>query len=474
MRFRRYIKEAKEMLKQWQKYVSENPELKAAVKVLHKIEKSGHRAYIVGGSVRDIVLGELKPNDIDIATNAPMTLLDRLFKTHDIGKSKDFGIVVVREGGHQFEVAQFRQDGKYSDGRRPDSVTITGSFEDDAGRRDFTINAMGVNSRGEIIDFFDGKKDIKNKVLKTVGDPKERFGEDYLRMMRLARFSSKLGFDIEKETAKAAQKLSTKILELPPERIKDELMKAAKQSGDKFAEYIITLDKLKLLRLILPEVVNLKWFKENLHHHPETRGKGGTVYAHVISALRASDTADPIKNLAILLHDVGKGVTFSQEEGLPRYLGHARMSIELVNAIADRLKMSNKEREALLFGVGNHMKFHKLLDMKPSKIAKYVSDKNWDVLVAVGYADEYARGYMFKHAGEFEKIVDKAIKIKDKYGTKEVTKRIKLVDGNRVMQLTGLKPSKKVGEIIAKTEEWIMDNDITDPKAIDDYIRNLV
>jgi tRNA nucleotidyltransferase/poly(A) polymerase len=474
MRLRRYIREAKEMLKQWKEYVSSNPELKAAVMVLDKIEKAGYRAYIVGGSVRDIILGDLKPHDVDIATNAPMDILDKLFKTYDIGKSKDFGIVVVKAGSFSFEIAQFRKDGKYSDGRRPDQVTITGSFEGDAGRRDFTINAMGINSNGEIIDYFDGRKDIKNKILRTVGDPKKRFSEDYLRMIRLARFSSKLGFEIEKGTAKAAQKLSTNILDLAPERIKDELMKAAKQSGDKFANYIIMLDKLKILRLILPEVVNLKFFKERIDFHPETRGKGGTVYAHVLSALRASDTADPIKNLAILLHDVGKGVTFSQEEGLPRYLGHAKMSVDLVNAIANRLRMSNKEKDALLFAVGNHMKFHKLLDMKPSKIAKIVNDENWDVLVAVGRADEYARGYMFKHTGEFEKIVDKAIEIKNKYGMKEVKNRLKLVDGKHVMALTGLKPGPKIGEIISKTEEWIMDNDIKDQEKIDDYIRSLV
>jgi len=201
-----------------------------------------------------------------------MEELSKLFKTFDIGKSKDFGIVVVKEGGSNFEVAQFRTDGKYFDGRRPDSVQITGSFEDDAGRRDFTINAMGLNSKGEIIDHFDGKKDIKNKVLKTVGDPYKRFGEDYLRMMRLARFSSKLDFDIEPSTKKAAKKLSPNIPNLAPERIKDELLKSAAQSGDKFANYIKILDDLKILKHVLPEVMNLKWYRENLQFHPETRG----------------------------------------------------------------------------------------------------------------------------------------------------------------------------------------------------------
>ena len=360
-------------------------------------------------------------------------------------------------------------------GRRPSSVSFNVSFEGDAGRRDFTINAMGINSKGEIVDYFDGKKDIKNKVIKTVGNPYKRFGEDYLRMLRAPRFAAKLGFDIEKGTKRAIQKLSPNIKDLSPERIKDELMKSAAQSGDKFAEYIRILYDLKLLRFILPEVMNLKWYKENLAHHPETRGGEG-VFTHVTKALEVSNTKDPLKNLAILLHDIGKGVTLSHEQGLPRYFGHARKSVELVQDIATRLKMSNKEKNALLFAVGNHMKFHNILKMKPSKIAKLVSDDNWDVLVAVGRSDEYSRGNTFKYSGEFEKIVDKAVKIKEKFGQKTLEKKVKLVDGNKVMQLTGLTPGPKVGKIIRKTTNWIIDNniDLKDEEKINKYILSLV
>ena len=470
MRFRNYLTEAKEMLKQWKKFVSDSKEISAAVKVLRKIEGIGYKAFIVGGSVRDIVLGDLKPHDIDIATNAPMDKLEKIFKTYNIGKSKDFGIVVVREGSFSFEVAQFRKDGKYADGRRPETVTITGEFEQDAARRDFTINAMGINAAGEIIDFFDGKRDIQNKILRTVGDPRKRFGEDYLRMLRAPRFASKLGMEIEKGTEKAIQKLSTNIKDLAPERIKDELLKAASQSGEKFAEYILLLDKLKLLKYILPEVVNLKWYRENLGHHPETKGEGGTVFAHVMAALRTSNTADPIKNLAILLHDVGKGVTLSNVGGLPKYLGHAKAGIDLVNAIAKRLKMSNKEKEAMIFAVGNHMKFHDILKMKASKIARMVNDEHWDVLLAVAHADEFSRGETFTHKGAFEKQVEKCIEIKKKFGIEKVNKQLKLVDGHHVMNLTGLKPGKQIGEIIRKVTDYAMDNDITDQLEIDNLI----
>ena len=475
MRLLNYINEAKEMLKDWKKYVNSNKELAAAVKIMNQINKKGYKSYIVGGAVRDIILGDLKPHDIDIATNMPIEEINKIYKTYDIGKSKDFGIIVVKQNGFDFEVAQFRNDGKYTDGRRPEKVQVVGNFEDDAGRRDFTINAMGINAKGEVIDYFDGKKDIQDKVIKTVGDPAKRFGEDYLRMLRAPRFASKLGFEIDKSTKKAIQKLSPNIKDLSPERVKDELLKAASQSGEKFANYIKILDDLKLLKFILPEVMNLKWYKENLHHHPETKGGQG-VFTHVMSALRVSDTYDPIKNLAILLHDVGKGVTLSHKNGLPRYLQHAKASIDLVLDIAKRLKMSNKEKDALVFAVGNHMRFHNILNMKPSKIAKLVNDDNCDVLVAVARADEYSRGNTFMYAGEFEKIVDKAVKIKEKFGIKNVQTKLKLVDGNKVMKLTGLKPGKKVGEIIKKTTEWIIDNNIDTKNQgkINKYIMSLV
>jgi hypothetical protein len=215
----------------------------------------------------------------------------------------------------------------------------------------------------------------------------------------------------------------------------------------------------------------LKWYRENLQHHPETRGKGGTVFSHVMQALKKSDTKNPIKNLAILLHDIGKGVTLSHKEGLPRYLGHAEESVKLVNAIADRLKMSNKERESLVFAVGNHMKFHKILNMRPSKIAKIVNDDNWDVLLAVAKADELVRG--FEDKADFSETVEKAIKVKEKFGMKQVNKQVKLVDGKDVMRLTGLKPGKKVGQIIKKTTEWIMDNNIEDNDQIEKHIIEL-
>lgn len=469
MRLRSYlINEAVEALKDWNKYVKRNRMLQNAVKILQKITKKGYKAYIVGGAVRDITLG-IKPHDVDIATNMPIDELAKIWKIADIGKSKDFGIVVVKEGGTHFEVAQFRMDGKYIDGRRPESVHITGSFEKDAARRDFTINAMGIDVHGNIIDYFDGRKDIRDKVLRTVGDPIKRFEEDKLRVIRAARFASKHGLDIDPATEKAAKKISKDITQLPMERVKDELFKAAKMEGSRFAVYLQILDKFKVLQHILPELVSLKWLKHAPGHHPES----STVWGHIMAALQVSKTTDPIKNLAIVLHDVGKATTGGMKGGAPTYYGHAEAGVRLVNAIAERLKMSNKEKQALLFAVGNHMRFHDILKMKPSKVAKLVNDENWDVLLAVAQADSWARGPEFRHYKEWDKMVDYAIDIKKKWGLPQVKSVNSVVNGNMIMKLTGLKPGPKIGQIKTKMLEWIVDNNITDRTEIENKIKEL-
>lgn len=468
MRLKRVLNEMAKEVANWKNYLRSNSMLSSAVKILNKITSRGYTAYIVGGAVRDIVLG-LAPHDIDIATNCPIDEIETIYKTHDIGKSKDFGIVVVQEGGHSFEVAQYRSDGKYKNGRRPEEIKIEGSFMADASRRDFTLNAMGLDKDGNIIDYFDGQKDIKDKVIKTVGDPRKRFGEDYLRLMRTARFSAKLGFKIDPETQKAAKELAPNVAKLSPERIRDEIIKAASQSGDKFADYILDLDKLGILEIILPEIVKQKEFTHFIEHHPE----GKYVWDHTIAALRVNNIADPLVNLSILLHDVGKPTTATvRAHGGMAYFGHAEEGMKIVDDIAKRLKMSNDEKETLIFAVGNHMKFHLILGMKPSKIAKLVSDKNWDCLVAVAKADNFSRGKNFDYHDDYDKIVEKAIEIKEKWGAKTMEKVVKLVDGNHVMSLTGLKPSKAVGTIIKSVTDYIIDYNIdpSNQKAIDELI----
>lgn len=263
--FKQYLTEEK--VKDFNSYIQRIPMLDVGIEVLKKLERFGD-AYIVGGAVRDIILGE-DPKDIDIATNTPMEKVEELFKTFDIGKNKDFGINVIKYKGFEFEIAQFREDGSYKDGRRPSSVILNVPFKSDAERRDLTLNAMAIDSKGNIIDHFEGMKAIKDKVIKTVGDPEKRFSEDYLRMMRSIRFSSRLGFEIDEETIEAIKKGSGNISKIAVERITDELLKMASQTGSKFADAIEKLDETGLLEIILPEIVKMKEFRHSISDHNE-------------------------------------------------------------------------------------------------------------------------------------------------------------------------------------------------------------
>lgn len=354
-------------------------------------------------------------------------------------------------------------------GRKPEKVSFNVDLKTDLSRRDLRINAMAIDKDGNIIDYFDGQKDIKNKIIRTVGNAHDRFSEDFLRILRTSRFSSKLGFEIEPETKEAAKSLSGSVSKLSAERIRDEIFKAASQTGDKFAKYLIELDEIGVLDIILPEIKNLQGLEHLERHHPE-----GGVWEHTLSALKQNKLIDPLVNLSIMIHDIGKGVTKQYKpNGEVIYKGHDIAGLPLVDIISDRLKLSNKERTTLKYVVANHMKVVKIGQMKPSKIAKMVDDPDWEVLLATAHADEFSRLHKSITKKEYDEIIQIAMDIKEKWGRKQGEKAIKLVDGNHVMELTGLKPGKTVGIIIKKTEEYILDHGITDQKEIDKYILKL-
>lgn len=355
-------------------------------------------------------------------------------------------------------------------GRKPEKVSFNVDLKTDLSRRDLRINAMAIDKDGNIIDYFDGQKDIKNKIIRTVGNAHDRFSEDFLRILRTSRFSSKLGFEIEPETKEAAKSLSGSVSKLSAERIRDEIFKAARQTGDKFAKYLIELDEIGVLDIILPEITKLKGMEHPQKYHPE----GPDVWSHILSALKQNKVIDPIVNLSILLHDVGKGVSLQYKpDGTPIYKGHDVAGLPLIDDIAKRLKLSNKEKDTLKYVVANHMKVVKMADMKPSKIAKIVDDPDWEILLATAHADEFSRLHKSISSKEYDEIIQIAMDIKTKWGLEQGKKALKLVDGNNVMRLTGLKPGPEVGKIIKKTEEWILDNGIQDQDKIDKYILKL-
>jgi tRNA nucleotidyltransferase/poly(A) polymerase len=443
--------------------------IEIGMSLLKEIESLGDfKAYIVGGTPRDIVIGQ-KSDDIDIATNCPMETLQKSFHTFDIGKSKSFGILSVLYGGRSFEVAQFRSDGDYSDGRRPDDVKIVQNFEEDASRRDFTINAMGINSKGALLDYCAGMSDIANRIVRTVGNPSERFQEDHLRMMRAARFAAVDGFRIEKHTRRSIRKLFRLINKVTPERIRMELVKAAKKPGPQFARFILHLDDLKLLNQILPEVSAMKYFLHDLQFHPE----GPTVFDHTVACLNVMDDEPYQSKLAALFHDIGKCISFQEDKygWKMTYHRHERYSAPLTEDICRRLKFSDLDKEAMTFAVRNHMKFHKMLEMKPSKIARLVNNPYFDTLADVCRADEFSRGEKFMHHGQFERIIKRAREIREKWENRVINHSIKLVDGHRIIELTGLS-GRAIGDVKRAVEDRIMDErlDPDDLKLIDEII----
>jgi tRNA nucleotidyltransferase/poly(A) polymerase len=468
--YTKYLKEDIDLAKH-----SSSKELVTAIEVLQKLEKHGD-ALIVGGAVRDILMEKI-PHDIDIATNVPMEIIDRIFPSqHDIGKNKDFGISVIEYKGFSFEVAQFRSDSdNYLNGRRPEFVKYISSFKDDSLRRDFTINSLGMDSHGRIIDYTNGIDDISAKIIKAVGDPNKRFEEDYLRMLRAIRFASRLGFHLDNETKSAIQKSASKVSALSPERIYQELVKMAAQRGDKFADALKLLKDTGLLQHILPELVETEFLMHDPKYHPENEDGKHSVWAHILSAVKASELENPIINLAILFHDIGKIKSYENVDGKISYIDHAKKGLEVINQIADRLKMDNKTRDALLFAAENHMKMHELLSMSKSKVLKLIDNQNWDTLYNVALADEKARLHLFDKERWQEMIsyIEDLSRDREANLSKENLK--KLVNGKLVMSLRNIKPSKEVGDIINQTLSWIIDNDIDtkDTKKIEDYILSI-
>lgn len=398
-----------------------------ANKLCEEIAKLGGEALIVGGAVRDKILGNTI-NDIDIATSVPIALLFQHFETVDIGRSKDFGIVAVKYLGECFEVSNYRLDDKSEDHRHPTSVSMANSFKEDSLRRDFTINAMALDVNGKILDYHDGINDLHNKVIKTVGDPNERFKEDALRIIRAARFAAKLNFDICNDTLMSAIDNVHLIKHLSAERINGELIKSA-GSGKCLASFIEHLDNIGALEILLPEIKCMQSCEHSAETHPE-----GGVYDHTLAALRSSKSYNPLINIAILFHDVGKPSVKDYKGKRITYYGHDTVGVKVWENIASRLKFSNDYKKAVSFAIINHMKMHKTANLKNNKLIKIRHDDNWEVLKEVIYADDGCRGSQFdlSSLNDRMKTIDE---LYQKFGEKKEyeEKMSKFIDGHKVI-----------------------------------------
>lgn len=340
-----------------------------SIHVIEKLRSRGYEAYWVGGAVRDRLLGR-SVWDWDVATSARPEEVQQIFEGSRI-QGVRFGVCGVKDGDRIVHVATFRSEGRYSDGRRPDSVTYTTVAEADVRRRDFTINGMLFDPVEEkVLDFVGGQRDLERKLVRTIGEPRQRFSEDWLRMLRAVRFAAALGFSIESETQAAIQSLASNIGGVAAERVRDELSRILTEGGARRGFEM--LDETGLLAELLPEVAELKGVEQPPRFHPE-----GDVWTHTLLMLEGLE--EPSQTLAwgVLLHDIGKPLTFCRTDRI-RFHGHVEKGIELAEGICARLRFSNADTERILALIRNHMRMAVLPRMRPGKQRRFVEQPYFD------------------------------------------------------------------------------------------------
>lgn len=447
-----------------------NKLLSQGLRLCKKIESLGGdaQALVVGGAVRDAILCR-EFDDIDIAHNLPMEFIKALTGAEGVGRGEEFGVTVVTFEGERFEVAHFREESGYSDGRRPDTVTNTNDFRSDAARRDFTINAMGMRSDGTIEDPWGGMADIQARLVRCVGCPMDRFAEDPVRMLRAGRFSAVLGFSLDDEIIAAAKGLAIRLRDVSPERTTKELLKAA-GDGKVLAEFIGACDKMGLLPHFLPEVSAMKGFGHNPKHHPE-----GGVFEHTMAALRCSDTSVPEHNLGILLHDIGKPQTLElNDAGQPTYHGHEAAGANMIPDIAKRMKWPTALAATLQDVCSEHMKVHVLGDMgKPTRIHLRMHP-NWAAIKAAAAADSRCRLDLHNEA-DFSSQMQKLDEETAAWGTKaELEKNLNAIaSGHIIRDAVPEIADRDIGKVKKATWEWLVGRSLkVAPDEVHSFIRS--
>ncbi len=335
-----------------------------ATEIVRRLQTAGFAAYWVGGCVRDRLLGR-EPQDYDIATSARPEQVEGVFR-RTIPVGRKFGVIIVLEGGHEFQVATFRAEADYQDGRRPEQVVFSNA-QADASRRDFTVNGLFYDPVGEQLhDWVGGEADLRAKLLRTIGAPEERFAEDHLRLLRAVRFAAQLDFQIEPATFAALKALAPKIVVISAERIREELLKLFQPPHA--ARGLDLLRESGLLEQILPEVFATITCDQSPNYHPE-----GTVYEHIKLMLNQLPTdADPSLPWAALLHDVAKPVTATRdaENGLIHFYGHEKVGAEMAETILQRLKFPRKQTDEIVATVLHHMQFKDVTTMRKSTLRR--------------------------------------------------------------------------------------------------------
>ena len=351
--------------------------------ICETLRRNGYQAFLVGGCVRDLLLGR-EPADYDVTTDATPDQVIGLFP-ENVAVGAQFGVVLIPQEELKVEVATFRSDIGYSDGRHPDRVSFSKTAEEDVQRRDFTINGLLMrHDTGEVLDYVGGQADLRAKVIRAIGDPDRRFTEDKLRMLRAVRFAARFGFEIESDTLRAIRRHVEEIRQVSPERLRDELTKMLTEGAARRAFEL--LDETGLLQQVLPEIAAMKGVEQPPQFHPE-----GDVWIHtrlMLEALLAG--VSPTLAWGVLLHDVGKPPTFksaSETGDRIRFDGHVDVGVRMAEEICRRLRFSNEDTEQILALVDNHMRFKDVESMRASTLKRFVRLAHFDEHLALHRVD---------------------------------------------------------------------------------------
>jgi putative nucleotidyltransferase with HDIG domain len=452
--------------------------------IVQTLRQRGYQAFLVGGCVRDLLLGR-EPKDYDVATNATPEQVMTIFpQTYAVGAQ--FGVVLVpmpeplagsdvainvstesAAGGdlacgfsthsRAVEVATFRSDIGYSDGRHPDEVRFSQDPREDVARRDFTINGMLLDPvSGEVLDFVGGRKDLEAKIVRAIGDPERRFAEDKLRMLRAVRFAARFEYAVEPSTFAAVQKLAGEISAVSRERVRDELTRMLTEGHARRA--FLLLDESGLLREVLPEISAMKGVQQPPQFHPE-----GDVFVHTLLLLdNLPQPCPPALSWGALLHDVGKPPTFRVAPDRIRFDGHVEVGVKMAEEICKRLRFSGDDVEQVLALVDNHMRFGQATLMRESTLKKFLRMPRFDQHLALHRADSLAS---HGKLSTYEFVKEKLAAIPP-----EKMRPVPLVSGDDLIA-AGHVPGPKFREILEAVEDAQLEGRLGSKESALEFVR---
>ncbi len=432
-------------------------EEKAADGLIEGLCRAGFTAYRVGGAVRDRLLG-YPAHDVDVATDAPPQAVRELFpNTYSVGES--FGVIIVHTPeGVDVEVATFRKDSEYADGRHPKEVGFSDSATD-ARRRDFTINAFFYDPRRVVVlDYTGGMADLRGGVVRAVGEAEGRFREDHLRMLRAVRFAAALGFSLETETEAALRRQAAAIKRISSERVMQELTRML--TGCRPAYALRMLEEYGLLEAVLPEVAGLRGVEQPPQFHPE-----GDVWKHTLLMLEKMAMPDPVLAWSVLLHDIGKPLTHEYTDGRDRFPNHAPRGAEATGEILKRLKASSRWVEDTMAAVENHMNFMHVTQMRKSTLRRLLARPTFPLeleLHRLDCAASHAKldGYCY--------LLDKLAELADQPQLPPP-----LVNGHDLLAM-GQKPGPKIGELLKWIEDLQLNGELEDREQALGRLRDFI